>query len=306
MPTVRKTEIAALAIADLHLSDTTPPARESEEDWLAAMARPLQQLSSIQQALDVPVLIAGDLFNKSHANPATINFALTHLPDKCYAIPGNHDLPNHSYADIKRSAYWTLVEAGKISNISPGKPTIIEQGKCPLRVWGLPHGFSLTHCKPCDFYLEIALVHSYLWTANTGFHGASAEHRLAKSIKWLKTYDTAIYGDNHVRFLAKAGKASVLNCGAFIRRNINEMQQTPTVGLIMKDGSVKLHRLDCSGDSFNLTGGTEQNHIIDMSGVINQFESLAASGLDFESAVRIAVEDQPKEVATEIINAMGG
>ena len=47
---------------------------------------------------------------------ALISFAIRELPS-CYAIPGQHDLPNHSYTDIQRSAYWVLVEAGIIKKI---------------------------------------------------------------------------------------------------------------------------------------------------------------------------------------------
>ncbi len=89
------TSIAAVLVADLHLSDTPPAARSGEPDWRATQAGYLNQVTRLCRRHECPLVIAGDLFDdgwrERRCSPALINLALTYLPDQCYGIPGQHD-----------------------------------------------------------------------------------------------------------------------------------------------------------------------------------------------------------------------
>ena len=41
-------DVRAILASDIHLSQRCPVARNAEEDWFVAMARPLQQLAAFQ------------------------------------------------------------------------------------------------------------------------------------------------------------------------------------------------------------------------------------------------------------------
>ncbi|GAG04154.1 unnamed protein product, partial [marine sediment metagenome] len=132
-------KVLALLCSDLHLSHVPPAARSAESDWYAAMKRPLDEIRELARLhgkadglKQVKILCAGDVFDSSGADrrrwnspPELINFAIDALPEGMYCIPGQHDLPNHNYGEIKRSAYWTLAKAGKLHNLPPGKSMLL-------------------------------------------------------------------------------------------------------------------------------------------------------------------------------------
>jgi hypothetical protein len=120
-----KAEPIAVLCSDIHLSLKQPPCRA--DDWLSVQKGYLVQLKSLACAAKelwlgnrnttgrpIPILCAGDIFDKWNSPPELIRFALEHLPDGMICVPGQHDLPNHSFEEIHRSAYGVLREAGKI------------------------------------------------------------------------------------------------------------------------------------------------------------------------------------------------
>src|SRR5690348_10413769 len=101
--------LVAVACSDIHLSVERPVFRSLEEDWLAVQQKAVQQVfssarlprpaftESLAVRSQVPILIAGDLFNRATPTPEVINFALklfSSTNTTVVAIPGNHDLPN--------------------------------------------------------------------------------------------------------------------------------------------------------------------------------------------------------------------
>ena len=96
MPSMRTVHPIAVAISDVHLSHTPPPARSEEPDWYEAMRRPLKQVEYIARRNEVPIICAGDLFHRWWSPPPLVNFAIKTCP-KMFAIPGQHDLQYHQY-----------------------------------------------------------------------------------------------------------------------------------------------------------------------------------------------------------------
>lgn len=281
--------VVCLSCGDLHLSEQAPVSR-GDDDWFEAMSRPLRQLRKLREKYACAVLCAGDIFDKWNCSPSLINFALRELP-QMYAVPGQHDLPYHRYEDLRRSAYWTLCEAGKVCNLVPGRrmPVCDE-----MLVSGFPWG---TEVAPTDHQplngFNVAVIHSYIWKKDCGFPGADPGKHLSKWAERLKGYRVAVFGDNHSGFMVQKGDRMILNGGSFMRRKSDEADYRPFVGLIWSDGSVTREYLDTSEDVL-LTPQAAVEAIVSASGGFESFlesvRDLGTSSIDFVEAVGQALD----------------
>ncbi len=280
-------KVIAVLCSDIHLCHTCPPARSAEPNWYDAMGRVLDQLQSIAHEHQVPILCAGDVFDKWNSLPELINFAIGRLPEMI-AIPGQHDLPHHALEEIERSAFWTLVaaevvrtncEAGIISNYGMN---------ISLFPWGIdiaPQNKDSNHSKK----INVALRHKFVWKRGKGYPGA-LEESLASNIPNLDNYDVAVFGDNHQAFdcaYKPQSKTVVVNPGCLIPRKQDERYFKPTVYLLMDDGSVELHHLDTSEDKW--TDDDVFDAEVELAGMecfLSELRNLDADSLDFEQAVK--------------------
>lgn len=323
LPKATKNEVVAILCSDLHLSLKTPVSR-AEEDWLEVQFNYLEQLRKLSGQLydkkigsePIPTIIAGDVFDKPNSSPELINFALRNLPDNCYAISGQHDQPLHSYEDLEKSAYWTLVEAKKIKDLNFATSGInpIEIGNhsgVPLRLHGFPFGFKVKPLEnPLDLFIEIAVVHDLIWTKQTDFENAPELNRLRYFLPLLQGYDVAVFGDNHKGFLYKSweAKVNIFNCGGFIRRKSDEIDYKPMVGLLYQDGTVIPHCLDTSKDKF-VDGKetiTNSRNSLDTERFMNELSKLCDTSINFAEKMKRVMEKEgvSEAVKTIILAAM--
>lgn len=314
MSTVRKI-VVAICCSDIHLSLKPPVARAREEDWLLAQARPLWQLKKIADTYDVPVLCAGDIFDRWNSPPELINYAIKHLP-KMYAIPGQHDLPMHNVDSIHRSAYWTLVEAGIIQHIPNLENAHIGWG---IELHGFPWGVELwpaeqrcfhnptSHCpsKVRKNTIKVALIHQYIWTDGYSYPGAPNSGKIKAFGKNITGWDVVIVGDNHKGFTTRHRGVIILNCGGLQRRASDEIDYRPQVGLLYNDGTIEHKRLDVSADIIDETAKprTDQEDM-DLRDFLKELTGLQNSGLDFEEAMKQAIKTVRKPVREMILEAM--
>lgn len=315
-------EVLAILLADIHLSLKAPLWRSAEPDWLAAQARPLGEVRELQRKYGCPVICAGDIFDRSrkiadgwNASPELINFAIKHLPDDMYAIPGQHDLPNHQYADIYRSAYHTLVQAGKIKDLLPvGITTIGER----LVLFAYPPGYAIKSPYENDRNagdIWIAVVHDYVWIEEHSYPNAPDEKQLdTKRINKFKSklygYDVIVYGDNHKGFLTAKGQTTIFNCGTLMRRKSDEIDYKPQVGLLLESGEVIPHYLDTSRDrhldSVDMALKEERSDL-DMVEFMDELGKLGETALEFKKAMKEFLHrgKTSTQAAQIILNAMG-
>jgi len=282
-------KVVAILCADIHLSHQPPVARSAEPDWYAAMRRPLDELARLGNEHSVPILCAGDVFDKWQSPPELINFAMDHLPTM-YAVPGQHDLPNHCLGEIERSAYQTLVKYGKI--ISVGRIKNAESFLLSGFPWSVEVAPPEKRRERC---LHIALVHAFIWSAKeNGYPGAGVSRSIGGYQDKLVGFETAVFGDNHIGFSSETGEGTtIFNCGSLIRRKIDEISYRPQVGLLYEDGTVTPHFLDTSEDKFIQVNrlDTEANQLMDMSRFIKELGSLGSDALDFRDQVNRYLDD---------------
>lgn len=275
-----KEKILAIFCSDIHLSLKSPIFRSAEPDWLKAQERPLDEVRVLQQKYNCPILCAGDVFDKWNCSPELINWAIMHLPP-IYAIPGQHDLPNHQLENIRKSAFWTLVKADVITEIKFRAFTIHKL----FEISGFPFGKDISEPNICSHYKQkIAIIHDYIWIPGYSYPNAPIEKKFDKAgvvdNKWLG-YDVIIYGDNHKGFCIKKGDTTIFNCGTLMRRKSDEIDYRPQVGLLTESGKVIPYYLDISKDKYIETIKPEQETNLNMSGFFDELEKLGKSALDF-------------------------
>jgi len=300
-------KVIAIFCADIHLSFKAPVWRSAEPDWFLAMARPLLELSTLQQKYECPVICAGDILDRWNSPPELINFAIEHLPNDMYAVPGQHDLPLHKYEDIKRSAYWTLVEAGKIKHIPPGN--LLNIAGSELTLYGYPYGKKINAITTQSEFFQIAVVHEYRCIKGKSFSQAPSESYLYKNEKNLIGYDIIVYGDNHKGFLTKVNNNStIFNCGTLMRRKSDEINYKPQIGLLFESRKVEPYYLNISEDKhLDIQNSLEKKDSLDIKTFIKELEKLDASDLDFrETVIRYLLKKKINKPVCEVIyKAMG-
>lgn len=307
-----KSQVAAFFAADLHFCHKPPIARSAEEDWYEVQKGYLKQLQKYSQI--APIVIAGDVFDKWNVPPELINLLLKYMP-QVYAVPGQHDLPNHDYGQLHRSAYGTLVEAGKIINLEPGHPVEVP-GWHPIRLWGFPWGFEIKPPRqPDGLVTDIAVVHAFVWKDEATKHqGATDEQSAISHKKKLKGYDAAVFGDNHCPFTIQYKSGFLLhNCGGFMRRRIDEIDHKPSVGMLQAEpetGKLSIVReyLNVSEDKFideEIASTLKQGGMEDL---IHELTDLADVGIDFDSALRRTLDnlDVPIIVKEHVLSCLEG
>lgn len=297
-------KLAAIAVSDIHLSLLKPRIRE-DSDWLKVQKEYLNQLYSLLSDWSVPIIFAGDLFDRWSQPPELINWCLDNLPEM-YGVYGQHDEKHHVARDLDKTAFGTMVKVGKIKLISPKtNPTVVNN----LVLWGFPWNSEVHECprEPRPDYLHVAVIHAYIWTQKTGYIGALEEKRLGTWLEKLKRYDIAVFGDNHHGFLyQKEGQCTVINNGTFIRRKADEINLKPSVGLIYQNGKVIRHYLDISKDKFiaqqeRIKIGNEEIELF-----VRDLNNLEHKTVDFPDAVRRAVDSENirEEVKIEVLKIL--
>ena len=284
-------KVLAIFCSDIHLSETAPPARSAEPDWMEAQGRVLDQLDGLIQKYNCPIICAGDLFHRHNPQPALINWAIDHLPEM-YTVPGQHDLPFHRYDDIERSAYWTLVKTKTIIDITQAQ-WWRGVGLDDLLLYGFAWGFEPSaDDRRIDDRLQVAVSHRFVWTQGKGYEGAPVGCLDGPTAELYKDFDVAVFGDNHQGFSQDRHRTracpAIFNCGCLIRRKANERDYKPRVGLLMSDGTIDTHYLDLTGDVWADQPDDEPEMtemLEDLGSFISELKDADVGIIDFEESI---------------------
>lgn len=309
--------IIGVLVSDIHLSTRPPLLRSREKDWFVAMRRTLKQVRTIAFEHDAFVVCAGDVFDKWYSSPELINFALHTLPHM-YAVPGQHDLPYHDYTQLKRSAFYTLMKAGKLTMLKPGEPTYTDREDVIL--WGFPWGHKI---KPLQKSLRhhrrivnVAVLHDYMWIPGCSYDNAPEKALVENHKAFRMGYDVVHVGDNHKGFLAFenttrviSAASKIFNAGTLMRRSRDDMKTEPMIGLLYRSGNVKRHYLDTSEDVYL---DVNENRPItaeemELGEFFKELQLLGKGGLDFASTLKEYIKRKGinKHIANIIYKAMG-
>lgn len=202
-----------LVTADWHLRGDRPRCR-TEDDWIEIQRCALREIVEIVSAKKIPLLVIGDIFNRSNPSAEIITMMieiLNPIKEYIYFIPGNHDLPYHQWKNENKSAYGILK---RIFN----EITDLEE------IGAAPFGEPLNNPDA-----EIICVHELIFPDDKSRPikgiGKTAEE-LAKEYpkaKWILT------GDYHHHFLYYSNNQHVINPGCIIRQAADLKDYKPSI-----------------------------------------------------------------------------
>lgn len=322
MPNVRKTPLAIL-VSDLHLSHKPPKARAAEPDWYQCMSNQLEALRDMawhwraSNDAALPIICAGDVFDRWNSPPELINFAIDNLPTM-WALPGQHDLPQHRLEAVEKSAYQTLVKAGNIKCMvqeANGGSFWLDHPHGPVcAVFPFAWGQEVTPIEAQDdAIVRLAVVHAYCWSTIHKYTGAPEAAAAGHWAKKLGGYTAAHFGDNHKGFLAKAttpcGVIDLINTGGFMPRKIDEAGYWPWAGVLWSTGEIYRENIGPPPEEINwVDTRINSDGTLDMSDFLSELKAIADGELDFVDAVHNHLNANPvhPEVRALLISAIDG
>lgn len=238
-----------IALGDVHLSEQAPIIRSAEPDWYEAMGRQLRWLEELSNHYECPIVIAGDIFDRSTGSSRLINFALEYVPFG-YSIAGNHDLPYHSLDKIGVSSYGAMMRANRLTHIDGVMTFSGGDEWTDVALHGFSFGVPLKPCKKAGD-IDVAVVHHFVWAGANKPVGIEGGYHIDDVLEQLPGYDYYVFGDNHTPFIySSPGKRNnVVNCGAFYRRKKGNETYQPYVYMVYTD-HIESVKVPVSEDKF--------------------------------------------------------
>lgn len=114
MPDIPKElgEPTAILTSDWHLRETLPECRT--DNFFTSQWFKVGFVSWLSDALNIPVIHAGDLFDHWKPSPELLTQTMETLPKRFWTVAGNHDLPQHNLELYRKCGLQSLETAKKI------------------------------------------------------------------------------------------------------------------------------------------------------------------------------------------------
>jgi len=212
---MRKIKPDAILVGDVHFSESQPTART--DNFYQVQFEKLDFISDVQKKYNCPVLQAGDLFNYWKASPMLLSDIMDRLPSSFYAIFGNHDLPQHQYDLRHKCGLFTLQKANKV-HILPG---------CHWEQ--TPSSASFTITTESGIIRNILVWHVMTYHKKEGdWQGGMAARNI---LRQYPDFDLILTGHNHKTFEASLNGRILVNPGALLRTDADQINHQPVVYL---------------------------------------------------------------------------
>lgn len=231
--------------ADWHLTDSQPICRT--DDYIETQKGKIQFIQELQEEHDIPVLFAGDLFDKWKVSPRLESYAIYNLPEGIIAIPGQHDLKNHNLNLIEETSFNVLKASGIINGDQSYWASYTGQNyetirKCYVNTTQNPL-FYYIHTYPYGVPIKplnddsrqqkgarnIVLAHQLTYIGRTWPGNMASNAR--KLLKSLPGYDLIIVGDNHKTFVVEEDGRLLVSPGSLMRMSADQTDHKPCVFL---------------------------------------------------------------------------
>lgn len=241
--------VVFLACSDLHLSDRPPRVRGKEWDWIRRQSNVLREVLELARKHQCfSILFAGDFFHRPRVSPELERMTIEVLQEfsdiQWLIIPGQHDLPSHLVDKIHQASLGVLRAA--LPNLIPVHGRSKYNG---IWVYGVPYGVAADSTVEAD----VVLSHQLVWYKTPAFPGAPETGNAANVVNQFHTgVKLIVTGDNHQAFEYADDHYSLVNCGAMMRRTLDQVDYVPSVVLVHKDWSCSRVPLDITHDVFSL------------------------------------------------------
>lgn len=205
-------KVDLILTADWHLREDTPVCR-TDNFWNAQWQK-VDQIHSLQEKYDCPVLHAGDLYHHWKPSPLLLSMTAIHLPDKFYTVVGNHDLPQHNLDLIEKTGVYNLVVGGELKwfqkagnfGQAPGKAFVINDTR-------------------------VAVWHQFVWDGKKLPWPGCDEMTAEQVLKKYPQFDLIVTGDHHKPFIYEYKGRLLVNCGCLTRQTSDYANHKPCVWL---------------------------------------------------------------------------
>jgi len=214
----------AILCADIHLREDTPLCRI--DNYWETQWKKIKFIQSLSYEHDeIPILVAGDLFDKPKPSIYLIIEAMKTI-ENYITVCGQHDLPNHNLNLFNKSGMALLQEAGNIETLIHDD---IRISNSDFSVTGFPWGTELCSTSKGG-RRKIALCHTLVYE-NNPFPDAPLSGNVNNVMKKLEGYDLVVTGDNHQKFICKNKNQLLVNPGSLMRMSANQINHKPAVYL---------------------------------------------------------------------------
>lgn len=215
---------------DWQIRDDVPVCRT--DDYQKEMFRKVQFI--VDLAIDEKVngiLHSGDFFDRGRpVQSQLLEIAMMDILDSLkkkdiplIVVPGNHDLPYHSMAEIGRSSFGVLEKTKHIQNVHDVE-LCLDDVLIRGTGWGFPYRTEEPK-KSSDCIIEIwhGMVLYDGWLP-----GGIDANDLMKKMPWASLILT---GHNHASFAVKGADQILVNPGGLLRESIDQIDYRPAVFL---------------------------------------------------------------------------
>jgi len=220
---------SALCGADLHWRIDNPICRT--DDFVRAQKEKGLLAKSICEKYNIPMLVAGDIFEYSKNWPELIRIVLKSMPD-FICIPGQHDLPKHNLELFTKSSLSVIEAAGKaIVLLEPGLILDPSELGWPNQtdwlITGFPFGVEpKSNRRRMNDKRMVCMIHQLVTEEKDPFPGANAEIG-SRLLEKLVGYDLIISGDNHQQFVSTLRDKLLINSGSMSRQDARQINFQP-------------------------------------------------------------------------------
>lgn len=289
-----------LVMSDIHFRDKAPVWRSPEPNWQDYMGSMFVEINELADKLcshgndRMLLAIAGDLFDRWDVSFETFRTAVSCFSDLLYAkqmfaVPGQHDLPNHSYEQKRRSAFGMLdVAFTKAYYRDVHNRTFIDDGD-RFDLYGVGwEGELNTNQFQYDSDRAIVLLHRYVWMDGCSYPGATKTDGCAAVAKELKRPQLIISGDNHIGFWD--GKYRVFNCGSLYRATRDQINYRPRIGIVTEKLDIIPYYLDTEFDKYltedNVAEVVDHKNDLEVDEFLQELRKMGRGGLDYLEAIK--------------------
>lgn len=221
--------ISAIFLADYHIRSSQPVSRT--DNFFKALQKKTNFIIEKSNQYNVPVIMAGDIGNEPEWENWLLTWTITTFLKfniQPIVIAGQHDLPNHNFSKLSKSAIKVLETAGVIQII--GNLEMFELDDFILYGYGYSTNDKIIDIKKNKQKRNVALIHKLITNKDVGWEsneGISARSLIEKYLG----YDIFVCGDNHQAFTLKNDNRLVLNCGSIMRATANQISHLPSIWL---------------------------------------------------------------------------
>lgn len=283
---LKRTPVAVI-IADPHWSTLTPEYRRERTPFQDVTAAKLAIVGNVARQLGVPVLICGDLCDRSRE--FMDYWTLRHFLHEEFGkrrvivrlVRGQHDMFHHNDGDDATTFNAILNDAELDFRILDEKPVAL----CMVNdiiVYGCGWGEPI----PKPFHRDannVLVIHKTMWHTTPVYPGQTDGNVGAMAVRLHELgYKVVFSGDNHKAFDVRVGGVDFHNVGALTRRDVTLANQRPRYIVLYSDLTTESFYVG-NDDVFDL-GRSDADKTRD--GDKDEFSAALAGGFSYDETFK--------------------